>query len=552
MTGAPDLVITGRVATLAGTSGFGWSGGLAVSRGVVTASGAAAEMLALAGPTSRVWRLGDGSCVVPGITDAHLHLGLASRAATELDLDDASDRRAILERIGAVHARLAAGDDRATPIEGHGWSIDRLGGWPTAMDLERVAPGRTVALWSHDHHARWVSGDLLETAVAVAGAIGPLIRRDEAGRPTGILHEAAAALVDPLLPAWDDARRTEALAAYARTLASLGVTGVHDPGELADVTTLDGGPALYRALAEADRLPLRVWASVRALQLPAAVAAGMRTGAGSGRYRDGWLKLFADGSLGSRSAALLAPWDADDPAGPPVGDARGLLTATSEGLLAPATKATAAAIAVQVHGIGDRAVRLALDVLAQVPAVPGVRHRVEHAQLVDPADVPRFASLDVAASVQPCHLCTDEPAMRAGWGARTTDAFPLAALDAAGALIPFGTDAPVESPDPWRNIAAAVTREDPTWPSGRGPFHREQTLSVERALRAACLDPALVAGRADLGRLVPGAIADLVVVPLAGLLDPGPRGATLAATRPLATVIDGAVAHQAPGFDPDR
>lgn len=552
MIGAPDLVITGRVATLAGTSGFGWAGGLAVCQGVVTASGAAAEVLALASPTTLVWRLGDEWCVVPGITDAHLHLGLASRAATELDLDDAPDRTAILARIGAAHARLATGGDRATPIEGHGWSIDRLGGWPTAMDLERVAPGRTVALWSHDHHARWVSGDLLETAVAVAGTTGPLVRRDGAGQPTGILHEAAAALVDPLLPVWDDARRAGALAAYARTLASLGVTGVHDPGELADVTTLDVGSGLYRALAETDRLPLRVWASVLAPQLPAAIAAGMRTGAGSGRYRDGWLKLFADGSLGSRSAALLAPWEADDPAGPPVGDARGLLTATPEELLGLATEATAAGIGVQVHGIGDRAVRVALDVLARVPRMAVVRHRVEHAQLVDPADVPRFASLDVAASVQPCHLCTDGPAMRAGWGARTADAFPLAALDAAGALIPFGTDAPVESPDPWRNIAAAVTREDRAWPSERGPFHREQALSVERALRAACLDPAQVAGRADLGRLVPGARADLVVVPLAGLLDPGPRGATLAVTRPLATVIDGTITYQAPGFGPDH
>jgi predicted amidohydrolase YtcJ len=142
--------------------------------------------------------------------------------------------------------------------------------------------------------------------------------------------------------------------------------------------------------------------------------------------------------------------------------------------------------------------------------------------------------------------------MRVAWGSRTAQAFPLAALAASGALIPFGTDAPVESPDPWRNVAAAVSRSDVAWPETRGPFHPEQALSVDRALRAACLDPALTAGRRDLGRLSPGSVADLVVVPVAGLLDPGPRGGRLAATRPLATLIDGQVAYVAPGHDPDH
>ncbi|MFN8518367.1 MAG: amidohydrolase [Chloroflexota bacterium] len=552
MTGRPELVVTGRVASLAGDAGFAWSGGLAVADGAVVAVGTASELLALAGPSTRVWRLPPELCAVPGITDAHLHLGMAARAATALDLDDALDRATMLARIARAHDRLMAAGDLASPIEGHGWSIDRYGGWPTAADLDVVAPARTIALWSHDHHARWVSQDLLGQATRVAGAADALVRRDADGRPTGILHEAAAALVDPLLPAWDADRLVAALATYARSLAELGVTGIHDPGELADLTTLDTGPALYRRLAEAGALPLRVWASVRAPQLPAAIDAGLRTGLGVGRYRTGWLKLFADGALGSRSAALLAPWESDDPAGPPVGDPTGLLTASPEELLALARTASAAGIAAQVHGIGDRAVRVALDVLSQLPAPSVGRHRVEHAQLVDPADVPRFAALGVAASVQPCHLCTDEPAMRVAWGDRTASAVPLAALDATGALIPLGTDAPVESADPWRNLAAAVARSDAGWPSDRPAFHPEQALPVARALRAACLDPALTAGRDGLGRLVPGAPADVVVIPVAGLLDPGPRGATLAATRPLATLIDGQVAHHASGFDPDR
>jgi predicted amidohydrolase YtcJ len=176
---------------------------------------------------------------------------------------------------------------------------------------------------------------------------------------------------------------------------------------------------------------------------------------------------------------------------------------------------------------------------------------VEHAQLVDRADIPRFGELGIAASVQPCHLCTDEPAMRVAWGTRTASAFPLASLAASSALIPLGTDAPVESPDPWRNLAAAVARSDPGWPAATGPFHAEQALTVDRALRAACIDPAITAGRGDLGRLVPGALADLSIVPVDGLLDPGTRGTRLADTRPLATLVDGELAHLSPGYDPD-
>jgi predicted amidohydrolase YtcJ len=141
--------------------------------------------------------------------------------------------------------------------------------------------------------------------------------------------------------------------------------------------------------------------------------------------------------------------------------------------------------------------------------------------------------------------------MRVAWGARTASAFPLAALDTAGVLIPFGTDAPVESPDPWRGIAAAVSRADHRWPPDARPFHPEQGITLERAMRAACLDPARVAGHDDLGRLVPGARADLVVVPRAGLIDPGWRGERLAGIRPVLTAIDGEVVHRDPAFDPD-
>ncbi len=175
-------------------------------------------------------------------------------------------------------------------------------------------------------------------------------------------------------------------------------------------------------------------------------------------------------------------------------------------------------------------------------------HRVEHAQLVDPADVGRFGALGIAASVQPCHLLSDATAMRGSWGARSASAFPLADLDRAGSLLPFGTDAPVESPDPWPGIAAAVTRRGPGWQE-REAFHPEQSISLERALRGACLDGPRSAHIDDQGHLGVGARADMLVLPTAILAEPSDPD-LIAGTRPLATLLDGDVVFRVESFDP--
>jgi predicted amidohydrolase YtcJ len=368
-----------------------------------------------------------------------------------------------------------------------------------------------------------------------------------------VLYETAAGLVDRAIPPPTADEVDWALGDYARSLAELGVTACHDPGGVAPDPELRGGPVHYRAMAAAGRLPLRVVASVREDQLERAIAMGFRSGRGvegdeRDRYRDGWLKLFADGALGSRTAALLAPYEPDDPAGPPPGGATGMTLRTSEQLAEVASRAAEAGIASEIHAIGDAAVRHVLDVIAALPPVDGARHRVEHAQLVDPADVARFGQLGIPASVQPSHLLSDAAAMRGSWGARTASAFPLAALDAAGAALPFGTDAPVESADPWRGIAAAVTRRGAGW-AERDAVHPEQAISLSRALRGACLDGPRSMGIRDQGNLERGARADLLVVP-ATLFDAPPDPDVIAATRPLATLLDGVVIHRGGAFDP--
>ncbi len=264
----------------------------------------------------------------------------------------------------------------------------------------------------------------------------------------------------------------------------------------------------------------------------------------------GWLKLFADGSLGSRSAYMLAPYS-DAATNPPTGGPNGMILTPPDDLADLARRAEENGIAVQIHAIGDAAVRAVLDVFESLPAVPHglpLMRRMEHAQLVDPIDQPRFGRLGVAASVQPVHLRSDIPQIRLGWGERGAYAIPLRGLLEGGALIPFGTDAPVEQPDPWPGIATAIVRRDPEHESAVavGPG---QAIDLARALRGACLDPALVAGRTDIGRLTPGAQADLLVVPSAGFAEPIDASA-LATTRPLATLIDGQVIHRAAHFDP--
>jgi hypothetical protein len=550
----PDLVIVGRVATLAGPSGPGWAPGIAIEGGRVAGVTGGEGEARQVGAAARIWRLPVDLVVLPGITDAHLHLTDAALAATQLDLTGL-DLDEALEAVREADKRLLAAADRDGWLLGHGWSLDALGSAPTAAMLDRVAPGRAVALWAHDHHSRWVSGPAMARAGidgATADPLGGRVIRDDSGRPTGLLAEDAAGLVDGAIPPRDPAAVGAALHRYAGVLASLGVVGAQDPGEVVDDPAMVRGPRLYRSLADAGRLPLRVVGSVREEQLDGAIAAGFRTGRTdpSGRYRDGWLKLFADGSLGSRSAALLEPYEPGDPAGPPLGGPRGMALRSAGRLRELARRAASADIAVQIHGIGDAAVRTALDVLAGLPRVGGALHRVEHAQLVDPADHGRFAASGVAASVQPCHLLSDAPAARLAWGERTATAFPLRSLANAGALLAFGTDAPVEPPDPWPGIEAAVLRASPRW-SGTGAFHPEQAMDRWAAMRAACRGPARSLGIDDEGHLGAGARADLIVVPAEGV-DGDPRpGGPLGRTRPLATLIDGEVIHLAPGFEPD-
>jgi predicted amidohydrolase YtcJ len=209
-------------------------------------------------------------------------------------------------------------------------------------------------------------------------------------------------------------------------------------------------------------------------------------------------------------------------------------------------RAAASGIATQIHAIGDAAVRAALEILAPTAARVPLLPRLEHVQLLDPADRASFAAAGIAASVQPVHLGTDAAQARLLWGDRAErSGYTWASIARTGAVLAFGTDAPVESFDPWPGIALAVRREDPRWPVGTPAYAPGESLSLDRALRAACVDPAVSARETDRGRLTVGQRADLAVIPAAALREPVEPGGALATARPSLVVMDGRVVFEA-------
>jgi predicted amidohydrolase YtcJ len=189
---------------------------------------------------------------------------------------------------------------------------------------------------------------------------------------------------------------------------------------------------------------------------------------------------------------------------------------------------------------------VSLDALEAATGRIALMPRLEHVQLLHPDDRARFAASGIAASIQPIHVRADAPIARALWGDRTeTRGYPMRSLLEAGAVVAFGTDAPVEPIDPWPGLSMAVTRSDPSWPAGTPPFGPDEALSLERALRAACVAPPLTAGERDRGRLVPGQRADLVVLPIEALIEPVVPGGALATARPRLVLVDGQVGYEA-------
>ena len=535
-----DTLVTGRIATFAGDAGFGWVEAIGIRDGRVAFAGSAVDLETRADPHTLRIDLEPGEIAIPGLTDAHLHVIDAALAAAQVNLANAATMEQGLEWIGAAARRIAA----PGWIFGGSWDHRRWGGWPTAAALERVAPGRLVVLRSFDHHAVWAS----HAALAHAGIDrltpdpdGGFILKAADGEPEGVLLENASDLMDRAVPppAEDD------VAAAVRTLGGellkLGVVGAHDPRFLAPDPT-NRAFDMYQRLADAGALPFRVHVGVRSEGLDDAIARGFRsgmalggaTGREGGRLVMGWLKLFADGTLASRTAAILEPVEGTDNVG--------FFTTPPDEMRAHVAKAAAAGIATKIHAIGDRAVRTALGILGESAASVAFMPRLEHVQLCHPDDRARFAALGVAASVQPVHIREDAETARRDWGDRAeAHGYTWRSLLDAGAVVAFGTDAPVEPIDPWPGIAMAVLRRDPSWGADAAPYGPDEALTLEQSLRASTVGPHQAAKDPLGGRLVAGSRADLMVLPAAPRehADADARAAAFAEVRPRLVLLDG-------------
>ncbi|HSL75592.1 MAG TPA: amidohydrolase [Candidatus Limnocylindrales bacterium] len=542
-----DMLITGRIATLAGDSGFGWVEAIGIRNGRIAFAGSEVDLETRADPFTERISLDADQVAIPGLTDAHLHLTQAALASRHVDLDDAATLDEGLARLRAAHERLPDG----AWLEGHGWDSDRWGRWPTADDLESVAPGRRAAVWAHDHHALWASHTALREADLPTGdPAGGVIRRSPDGSPEGVLYEAASRLVTIHVPAASADELDAALIEVSRDLLRLGVIACHDPGGVAPDPDLQYSFPAYARLSDAGRLPVRVHACIRDDAVATAIEKGHRSGArlGSdpdGRATVGWQKCFADGSLGSRTAALLEDIEPEPDRPLPPEQRRGVWMTDPDGLRERAERAAAGGIATTIHAIGDAAIRAALGVLEPLAAMSPLMPRIEHVQMLHPDDRGRFVGAGIAASVQPVHLGSDAVTAWKLWGHRAeAEGYTWKAIADTGAVMPFGTDAPVEPYDPWPGLALAVRREDARWPSGTPVYAEGQSLTLDRALRANCIDAPVSARETDRGRLTVGQRADVVVIPAASIDEPVTPGGPLSTTRPDMVLLDGKVVFE--------
>ena len=446
-----------------------------------------------------------GRTVLPGLIDAHGHLRNLGESRLSVDLTGATSAEEAAARV----ARRARERGAGGWITGRGWdqTLWPAAAFPDRAPLDAVTSTTPIVLTRIDGHALWVNAAALAAAGIDDGTPDPpggRILRDASDRATGVLIDAAADAVRKLVPPLDDAAFAEAISDAARACAAVGLTGVHEMG--VDSRQI----ATYTALIDSgdlSRFPLRLLGAING---PGATWKEWRERGPLRRHGDrlsvSAIKLYADGALGSRGAALLEPYS-DDP------DNSGLVLAPPADLERWVGDAVTAGFQVCTHAIGDRANRTVLDAYQKVLVEhPGEdrRLRVEHAQILAPQDLPRFKQLGVIPSMQPTHCTSDGPWAEERLGPeRAKGAYPWRSLLASGVIIAGGSDFPVESPNPLLGIAAAVTRQP-----ARGPvFHPEQRMTRAEAVRAFTGWAAYAGFDEDVaGALTPGKFADLVVI----------------------------------------
>lgn len=500
---APTIIANVHGYTLAGANVQTFSA-LAFDAGKVLETGDAAG-LSVKYPDANLVD-GHQKTLLPGLIDAHGHvldLGLQSvqvQLTGTTSLDQAQQ---------AIRAYARAKPGRW--LLGGGWNqvIWNLGRFPTARELDAAVADRPAALDRIDGHAKWLNSKALGAAHITKETPDPAggrIERDAAGNPSGVLVDKAMDLVDSVIPQPTQDERMAALQAAMTQMNAVGLTGVGDAGVAANVI------AAYKRLADQGRLSVRVYAMIAdtAEDFRELSKQGPLLGYGNDRLTVRSVKLFADGALGSRGAALLAPYS-DQP------DQQGLLFMTDRQMQHKIETALRAGYQVNVHAIGDAANHQVLDAFQGAYRTTGtgrqLRNRIEHAQVVALSDIPRFKQLDLIASMQPTHATSDKNMAEARIGPeRLKGAYAWRTFLDQGTVIAGGSDFPVESDNPFFGLHAAVTRTDHD-NQPPGGWHPEQAMTLAEAFRAFTLSAAYAEHQEKtLGSLEPGKWADFILI----------------------------------------
>ncbi|MDN4057767.1 amidohydrolase [Massilia sp. YIM B02769] len=474
------------------------------AQGKILAVGSAADVSAKA-PGARRVDMG-GKTLLPGLIDAHGHVFGLGQMLTQLDLSQTTSLEGALKAI-ADYSRANAGQGW---LRGRGWNQEnwKLGRFPTAADADTVVSDRPVWFERVDGHAGWANS----RALAAAGITdktpdpaGGKIVRDANGKATGVLVDAAQELVTKVLPAQTEAEGRVVLDRALGALAKVGVTSTHDAGlGVAE-------DRLYRAYADQGKLTARIYGMIGGTEgdFDALAKNGPLKTYGNDMYALRAVKLYSDGALGSRGAALIKPYS-DEP------HSHGLLFHKTAQMDAMMKKAMARGYQVNVHAIGDAGNHQILDIYQKELAATksaAQRHRIEHAQVVTQADIVRFKTLGIIPSMQPTHATSDKNMAETRVGhERIKGAYAWRSFLHQGSRIACGSDFPVESPNPFFGIHAAVTRQDASGQPIAG-WYPNQAMSLKEAFRCFTLDAAY-AGHAEnsLGSLEPGKWADFIVV----------------------------------------
>ncbi len=495
--------------------------------------GSIAELSAVPSDAYELIDMG-GRIMIPGLIDSHTHIVFWALSRVQIDLDGATSYEDALKRVATFIKRNPPRP--GAWVIGKGWKREqwRKIRWPHRDDLDRLLPQNPVAIYSKDEHQMWVNSRALEVAGInreTPDPAGGEIMRDQRGLPTGVLKDKADAAI------WAQYRPPKL--SEMKPIMAAAFAEMYHQGCVA-VTSFDSlnGFEMLQYLDVNDKLPVRVHYHLPLAALNDAIKLKLRSGFGSDFLKIGGIKIFADGALGSQTALMLKPFKGSR-------SNTGIEVTGRAELVEHISRATKAGLACAIHAIGDRANRNVLDAYEMVGrhVSPRHRHRIEHCQILAASDLPRFKQLGVVASVQPSHATADIDIMKRYLGPRQRDSYRMRSLFRSGVTQCFGSDAPIEELNPLKGIYAAVTGKQV---GGRTCFNKNETLTVEQAVRGFTLEGAIATGEGDRrGSLRPGKLADCVILDRDIFRG---RAQEILNARVAATIINGNIVYAEKGF----